>query len=81
LNYIKTKEGKEVDFTLSRKKKATHLIEVKTSDDSPAPSLVALSKKMPEVAAIQLVANLRREQQIDRVAVASAGKWLAQLSA
>ena len=81
LNYIKTKEGKEVDFTLSRKKKATHLIEVKTSDDSPAPSLVALSKRMPDAAAIQLVANLRREQQIDRVAVASAGKWLAQLSA
>ena len=31
--------------------------------------------------AIQLVANLRREQQIDRVAVMNAGKWLAQLSA
>jgi len=33
--------GEEADFTLSRKNKATHLIEVKTSDDSPAPFLVA----------------------------------------
>lgn len=81
LNYIKTKEGKEVDFTLSRKKKATHLIEVKTSDDAPAASLVALSKKIPDATAIQLVGNLRREQQIDQVAVMSAGKWLGQLSA
>ncbi len=81
LNYIKTKEGKEVDFTLSRKKKATHLIEVKRSDDSPSASLVALSKKIPDAKAIQLVGNLRREQQNDRVAVMSAGKWLGQLSA
>ncbi|PKN68327.1 MAG: hypothetical protein CVU54_15425 [Deltaproteobacteria bacterium HGW-Deltaproteobacteria-12] len=81
LNYIKTKEGKEVDFSLSYKNKATHLIEVKTSDHSPAAALVALSKKLPGVTAIQLVQNLRREQQIDYVAVVSAGKWLAQLSA
>jgi len=81
LTYIKTKEGKEVDFTLSRKKKATHLIEVKASDDSPAASLVAFAKKIPAAMAVQLVGNLRREQQIDRVAVVNAAKWLGQLSA
>ena len=81
LNYIKTKEGKEVDFTLSRNKKATHLIDVKMSEDTPAASLIALSKKIPDAAAIQLVGNLRREQQIDHLAVVSAGKWLGQLSA
>jgi len=36
---------------------------------------------MPDAAAIQLVANLRRGRQIDRVAVMSACKWLAPLSA
>jgi uncharacterized protein len=81
LNYIKTKEGKEVDFTLIRNKKATHLIEVKMSEDTPAASLIALSKKIPDAAAIQLVGNLRREQQIDHLAVVSAGKWLGHLSA
>jgi len=80
LNYIKTKEGKEVDFTLSHEKRATHLIEVKASENSPAPSLISLSKKIPDTTAIQLVGNLRREQQVGRVAVMSAGKWLVQLS-
>lgn len=81
LNYIKTKEGKEVDFSLCKKGKATHLIEVKTSDDSPSASLGLLAQKLPGAEAIQLVQNLRREQQKDNVAVVSAGKWLAQLSA
>lgn len=78
LNYIKTKEGKEVDFTLSHEKRATHLI--KASENSPAPSLISLSKKIPDTTAIQLVGNLRREQQVGRVAVMSAEKWLVQLS-
>lgn len=81
LNYIKTKEGKEVDFSLCKKGKATHLVEVKTSDDSPSASLGLLAQKLPGAEAIQLVQNLRREQQKDNVAVVSAGKWLAQLSA
>jgi len=81
LNYIKTKEGKEVDFSLSQKGKATHLIEVKASDDSPSASLGIMAKKLPEASALQLVQNLRREQQKDNIAIVSAGKWLAQLSA
>jgi len=81
LNYIKTKEGKEVDFSLSKKGKATHLIEVKASDDSPSPSLIALAKKLPEASALQLVQNLRHDQQKDDIAIVSAGQWLAQLSA
>lgn len=81
LNYIKTKDGKEVDFSLSQKGKATHLIEVKASDDSPSASLGMMAKKLPEASALQLVQNLRREQQKDNIAVVSAGKWLAQLSA
>ncbi len=81
LNYIKTKEGKEVDFSLSQKGKATHLIEVKASDDSPSASLAMMAKKLPEASALQLVQNLRREQHKDNIAIVSAGKWLAQLSA
>ena len=81
LNYIKTKDGREVDFSLSMKGKATHLIEVKLSEDKPSASLTFLAKKLPQAKALQLVQNLRREQQKDDVAVVSAGKWLAQLSA
>ena len=81
LNYVKTKDGKEVDFSLSRKGKATHLIEVKASDDSPSSSLNMLANKLPEAAAVQLVQNLRHELQKDKIAVVSAGNWLAGLAA
>jgi len=81
LNYVKTKDGKEVDFSLSRKGKATHLIEVKASDDSPSASFNMLANKLPEAVAVQLVQNLRHEQQKDKIAVVSAGNWLAKLAA
>lgn len=81
LNYIKTKEGKEVDFSISKKGKATHLIEVKSSDDSPSAALNLFARKLPEATAVQLVQNLRHEQQKDNVAIVNAGKWLGQLTA
>ncbi|MDP3027980.1 MAG: ATP-binding protein [Deltaproteobacteria bacterium] len=81
LHYIRTRDGKEIDFALSREGKATHLIEVKLSEESPSPSLRLFAKKTPEAAACQLVHNLRREQQQGGVSILMAGKWLAQLSA
>jgi predicted AAA+ superfamily ATPase len=81
LHYIKTKDGKEVDFVLSKKGKATHLIEVKLSDESPSASLCLLAKKLPEATAYQLIQNLRREWRKDQISIINAGKWLAQLSA
>jgi len=81
LHYIKTKNGKEVDFALGQQGDATHLIEVKLSDDTLSSSLNLLAKKLPGIKAVQLVQNLRREQQIGDVSIVSAGKWLAGLSA
>jgi len=81
LHYIKTKEGKEVDFVLSQKGRATHLIEVKLSDDAPSSSLALLAKKIPEAKAFQLVQNLRREQQIGNISILNAAKWIGELSA
>lgn len=81
LHYIRTRDGKEIDFALSREGKATHLIEVKLSDESPSSALLLFAKKTPGAAACQLVHNLRREQHQDGVSILMAGKWLAQLSA
>jgi len=57
------------------------LIEVKLSEDKPSISLTFMAKKIPGAEALQLVQNLRREQQKDSIAVVDAGKWLAQLAA
>src|SRR4030042_865524 len=81
LHYIRTKDGKEIDFALSREGRATHLIEVKLSDVAPSPSLTLLAQKLPEHKAFQLVQNIRREQQIGNIAMVRAGKWIGALSA
>ena len=81
LHYLRTRDGKEIDFVLTKDGKATHLIEVKLSDDSPSPALRLFAKKVPEAGACQLVQNLRREQQKDGISILAAGKWLADLSA
>jgi predicted AAA+ superfamily ATPase len=81
LNYIKTKDGREIDFSLSKNGKASHLIEVKLSEDKPSASLAFMAKNIPGTEALQIVQNLRREQQKDNINIVDAGKWLAQLSA
>ena len=81
LHYIKTKDGKEVDFALSKNGKASHLIEVKLSEEALSLSLRLFAKNLPDAKAYQLVQNLRREQNKDNISIVNAGKWLAQLSA
>ncbi|HLE18025.1 MAG TPA: hypothetical protein VI728_07045, partial [Syntrophales bacterium] len=81
LHYIRTKDGREIDFALTREGKVEQLIEVKLSEDVPTDSLSFFAKRMPGVAALQLVHNLRREQQRDSISIVLAGKWLARLSA
>ncbi len=81
LNYLRTKDGKEVDFALCREDRVETLIEVKLSDGRPSPGLVYFRRHMPAVPAVQLVHNLRQEESRDGISVSSAGQWLAGLSA
>ncbi|TFG89573.1 MAG: ATP-binding protein [Syntrophobacterales bacterium] len=81
LHYMRNKDGREIDFALSREGTLTQMIEVKLSEDIPSPSLRFFSRKMPGVSACQLVHNLRQEQHQDGISILLAGKWLAQLSA
>jgi uncharacterized protein len=81
LHYMRNKDGREIDFALSREGKLTQMIEVKLSEDIPSSSLRFFSRKMPGVSACQLVHHLRQEQHQDGISILLAGKWLAQLSA
>lgn len=81
LHYIRTKDGKEIDFALSREGKLTHMIEVKLSEDTPSPPLRFFSRKLPDATSVQLVQNLRQEQHQGGISILPAGNWLAQLSA
>jgi predicted AAA+ superfamily ATPase len=81
LHYIRTKDGREIDFALSRQGKVEQLIEIKLSEEVPTPSLRFFQNMLPEAAALLLVHNLRREQQRDGISILPAGQWLSRLSA
>jgi uncharacterized protein len=81
LHYIKTKDGREVDFALVKEDKIFQLVEVKLSDDQPSPALRYYQNKMADVPSCQLVQNLRQEQNRDGIAIVAAGQWLSELAA
>lgn len=81
LTYIRTKDGREIDFALSTENRITNLIEVKLSENNPTQALRYLHGKIPEADAIQIVLNLRHEENIKGISIVGAARWLASLSA
>jgi hypothetical protein len=81
LHYIRTKDEAEVDFAISQEQALTHLIECKLSDSSLSPALVKFSNQFPNAKAVQLVKNIRQEEQRGSIQIARAAPWLSQLSA
>lgn len=81
LHYLRTRDGKEIDFAISKQGKLAQTIEVKLADDKPSPALRFFARKIPEVPAYQLVHNLRQEQNAHGILIVHAANWLAELSA
>ena len=81
LHYIRTRDGREIDFAIARNGKVDRLVEVKLSDDSLSPGLRYFLAMFPKAIAVQLVHNLRREQSIAGVDIVHASRWLSELSA
>lgn len=81
LHYIRTKDGREVDFALADKGVLTHLLEVKLSEEVPSRNLRYFKGRHPQAGAVQLVHNARHEQRIDDIDVIPMGSWLARLDA
>jgi uncharacterized protein len=81
LCYLRTRDGREVDFALCQENRNTALIEVKLAGNRPSPGLLYFQKRMPGVPAFQLVQNLRQEESVDGVSIISAERWLSGLAA
>ena len=83
LHYVRTKDGAEVDFCLSDLSPAgatlTHLIECKLSDSKPHAALKRFAAQWADAQAVQLVRNLRHEQDYGPVQVRQAASWLQAL--
>lgn len=75
---IRTKDGAEADFALSDDNRLTHLIECRLADNAVHRALAGFADRFPESEAIQLVRDLRQEEQRGRVSKAARrGGWRA----
>lgn len=81
LHYVRTKEGAEIDFALSRGSVLTHLIECKWADEVPHKAFAKFMHYWPTAQAVQLVRHLRNPELRDGVRVVPAAPWLAALAA
>ena len=81
LHYLRTKDGKEVDFLIQLDGKPTHLIEVKMSEGKSTNGSQYFGKLFPKATNIQLVKNLSREATLsNKIQIKKLIPWLAQFS-
>ncbi len=80
LAYVKTKEKKEIDFVIIKNGHPTEFIEVKLSDRKISSNLIYFSPKYKKSRFIQLVHNLRNEENKNGIELLSASNWLLNLS-
>jgi predicted AAA+ superfamily ATPase len=78
LHYVRTKDSSELDFVLSAQGQLTHLLECKLSDDKPHRALQRFAAEWPAAQAIQLVRNLRQEQDVPAPQPATTGQATAK---
>lgn len=81
LHFVRTKDGKELDFLIAIDNLPTHLIEVKWADGTPNPAFAHFRKIYPTIKTIQLVKDLNRESSYpDGLAVRKLIPWLEKLN-
>lgn len=81
LHFLRTKDGKEIDFLVVLENKPALMIEVKMSDDSLAKAFDHFSTFLGDIKRVQLVKNLRREKTYPNgVAVKDLVNWLSVIN-
>ncbi|MBI2603835.1 MAG: ATP-binding protein [Deltaproteobacteria bacterium] len=78
LHYLRTKDGMEVDFALTRQEKIESIIEVKLSDSTPSRALIHFHEKY-QYPAIQLVKLVRHEHEKNGIKILDVTRFLSGL--
>ena len=78
LNYLRNKDGQEVDFALIKEDRVEQIIEVKNSSKEIAKGLYVFNKKY-DLPAIQIVKNLRHEYFVGDIKIMKAIHFLSEL--
>ena len=81
LYYVKNKDGKEIDFCISKNNTPSLLVEVKWNDNNLSPNFDLFKKFFPEIKMVQVSKNLNREKTFPNGAeIRLASKWLSKLT-
>ncbi len=78
LQYLRTKDGYEVDFALIKDDEIEQIIEVKTSNHEINKSLYYYKNKY-QLPSVQIVKDLRNERQVDNIKVMKVLHYLSDL--
>ncbi len=78
LQYLRTKEKKEVDFAMVKEGDPVLIMEVKLSDSDISPSLRYFHRKYG-LKAMQIVKQLRQEQMVESIELRRADDFLKTL--
>jgi len=78
LKYLRTKDGKEVDFCLTNNDQIVEAIEVKIRNSNISPNLKYFCAKY-QLKGVQIVKDLKRERTIGGIDVLGAGSYLKEL--
>jgi len=81
LNFLRTKDGREVDFAIAEKDVLKKIIEVKLTDENISRHLMYFKNNMPKTECLQIVKNARHDTETDKIKVLRAAQWLAGLEA
>jgi hypothetical protein len=81
LSFVRTKDGREIDFMVTSQDAPLHLIEVKWADSRPSENFRGLEGFFPGANKLQLVRSLEREKTYpDGLEIRAAHNWLANFS-
>ena len=80
LHYLRTKDGKEIDFVTVQDSQIMDLIEVKTGEDQLHSAFYYFSKWIKPKGSYQLVLNLRQPKTVEGISIQSVAEYLSQLN-
>jgi hypothetical protein len=78
LKYLRTKDGREVDFCLVNGSTPELMIEAKRSEDQPGKALLYFHKRYG-IPGMQLVLHLRQEKKVGEIEIRKAESFLTSL--
>ncbi|HRX16498.1 MAG TPA: ATP-binding protein [Spirochaetota bacterium] len=78
LHYLRTKDGREVDFCIVDDDKISYIVEAKLQDDQPSKSLHYFKERY-QLKAVQLTAFLRNEYSKDGIEIVKGERFLREL--